>query len=728
MKSKLIERFGEEKRWTNWRLETVNEKQTKVPYFSKTKKSESNNPSTWRTYEEVFDASNNGGNNFSGVGIFFKEDKLLLGVDIDHCVNDGKIEHEKKDIIEKFIKESNTFIEISPSNTGLHLFFEMKTPLDLVAHKKAPFEVYNNLRYLTVTNNIYSNKTIRVVTPEEVTTLLSIIGYPWGRETSSTVSIGLSPISTTENLTDDQILKKMFRAKNGKKFEKIYSGDTSDYKSASEAEYALVGSLAFWTARNPVQMERIWLGSTIGMRDKTQTRKKYRKDAIDSILSKPGEIYEPLEVKIKKANHNLDFDFLFKIDNKGDKVFIQNTENICRVLRVHPNFKDRFRYDCFKGIYEINSKVGKSDKRRWRIIEDNDAVNIQTAISILFPCFTLVGKTMVYEAMIKVAKENTIDSAADFITSLVWDKTYRLDNWLKETFGCPLDAVHKAIASNWLKGLVKRIIEPGCKFDYVLVLEGEQGVGKSTSLSVLGGDWHVETTMSTDSKDFFMQFQGKAIIELSEGETLSRTEVKRMKAIITMQNDKYRPPYERSSQDFPRRCVFAMTTNQGEYLKDDTGNRRWLPVRVMLAESNVKWLKENREQLFAEAYHRVFNKGETIYEFPKEIFDMQKERMISDPNEDLIIDWYFEKLMESSRKEGITTFQAYRDALNGGYPSRPMNKFEEMSIARVLKDTLSLTKKRVMSEGMRAMRWYREEDKEEKLSEDQIKEDAVYKF
>jgi len=710
--SDLIKIFGNEKRWTNWRYQKVNDKLTKVPYFSKNKKAESNNENTWRTYDEVYDSANNGANNFDGIGIFFKDDKMLLGVDIDHCLKDGVITHEKKDLIESFIKASNTFIEISPSGNGLHCFFILDQKFDLIANKKAPFEVYNSLRYLTVTNNIFNNTEIRRVTIKEMENLLSIIGYPWGKDIKQIVAT-----STVENLSDDTILQKLFKAKNGSKFKKIYEGDTSDYPSASEADYAFVGALSFWSGRNSTQMERIWLNSPVGQREKTKTRAKYRTDVIKSIIAKTETVYESPAMKIKKENPELDL--LFKITKDGDKVFIQNTENICRVLRHHPNFKDRFRYDVFNNTLEILP----TRSNKWRNVEDNDAVNIQTAISILFPCFTTVGKIMVYEAIIKIAKENTIDSASDFITSLVWDGIPRLDSWLVKTYGTPDDAVHRAIGSNWIKGLIKRIIEPGCKFDYVLVLEGQQGVKKSTSLAILGGDWHVETTMSTDSKDFFMQFQGKAIIEFSEGETLSRTEVKRMKAIITMQRDKYRPPYERNSQDFPRRCVFAMTTNQTEYLKDETGNRRWLPVAVLLPEADIEWLKENRNQLFAEAYHRVFNLKETIYEFPDEIFKIQKERQIRDPNEDLIRNWYFGKLTVSQRQEGITVFQVYRDALHGSFPSKPMNKYDEMSIAGVLKDAMNLTKNRDQVNGIRVTRWYNPE--ETKIT---IEEDALSNF
>src|ERR1019366_4581729 len=254
------------------------------------------------------------------------------------------------------------------------------------------------------------------------------------------------------------------------------------------------------------------------------------------------------------------------------------------------------------------------------------------------------SKDMVGDAIRLISRENQFDSAIDYIKSLKWDKTNRLDSWLHDVYGVSKNEYHTAVGSNWLKGLVKRITQPGCKFDYVLVLEGEQGTKKSTSLGILGGDWHVETVMSTDSKDFYMQFQGKAIVEFSEGETLTRTEVKRMKAIITTQVDKYRPPYEALSQDFPRRCVFAMTTNQSEYLKDETGNRRWLPI-TLLKEADVEWLRANRDRLFAEAYYRLTTENETVHEFPLlATADQQAARRLDEPYTEDICRWYMKTL------------------------------------------------------------------------------------
>lgn len=316
---------------------------------------------------------------------------------------------------------------------------------------------------------------------------------------------------------------------------------------------------------------------------------------------------------------------------------------------------------------------------------------------------------MVQDAMYKIMRENTFDSAKDYITSIVWDKTPRLNSWLSKTYGVPEDEYHVAVGSNWLKGLVKRIIYAGCKFDYVLVLEGKQGSKKSTSLNVLCdmGDhnWHVESTITTESKDFFMQMQGKAVVEFSEGETLSRTETMRLKAIITTQSDKMRMPYERTTREFPRRCVFAMTTNKDEYLKDETGNRRWLPVALAFEQANIEWLKENRDQLLAEAYYRVITMKESTWEFPDNIEEIQDSRRIEDTNTDIVLNWY-RGLTQVQREEGITVRDAFNGAIRIVENFKSLDKLEEMRLGGILRGSLKLEKERKMDKGERVNKYY----------------------
>ena len=709
-------KLQDEKRWVCWKAEKVGGRMTKVPYTVTGRKASSTDESTWTDFKTAKAASVK----FSGVGVVFTPAKTLLGIDIDHVLEDGKLIGEHAAAIKALITEADTYTEVSPSGTGLHLYLKINGPLELTANRHAPFEAYTSGRYFTYTEQPFGKaKTIRLITAVEAVRLLTIIGYPWGK--AAVVPNGTKPLSvasdddtaapltkatpsggTGSTFTDAELLNHMFAAKSGAKTQKLYEGDISAHsKDYSRADAALLNHLAFWSGKDAAQMERIWLASPLGSREKTQQRQDYRTRSIDSAIANCKEVYSP-SPRVLDDIHGLDL--LFTINSQKDKVYTQNTENMCRILRHHPEFAGRLRFDGFTDVIEYRPH------EEWRPFEDADVLIFQTRISIIFSAFRKVGKDMIFDATVKVAKENTIDSAADFIKAIKYDGVARIDTWLSSTYGVEDNVYHRAVGANWIKGLVKRIIDPGCKFDHVLVLEGPQGSKKSTSLLVLGEinkrtNWHVETTMSTESKDFFEQFTGKAIIEFSEGETLSRTEVKKMKAIITTQVDRFRPSYGRVSVDHPRRCVFAMTTNQDEYLKDETGNRRWLPVRLVRHEADIEWLRANRDQLLAEAYHRVVEKRETIYEFPaEETLREQDMRRVSDPNEERICHWYLNELKDDARAAGITVEQVNQHALHQGFYG-PMKRFEEMAIADVLRRALKLTKKRIMIEGVQAWRW-----------------------
>lgn len=389
----------------------------------------------------------------------------------------------------------------------------------------------------------------------------------------------------------------------------------------------------------------------------------------------------------------------------GQRVYNKCTENIYRILKNHPDFQDRFRFNSWRFREEYK------DGNRWRDLEDKDSIVFQRKISTMYPQFRSVGKQMVQDAVISACADTNFDAAVEFIRSVEWDTKDRLSTWLSNTYGCPEDEYHAAIGSNFFKGMAKRIIEPGCKFDFVLIIESKQGTAKSTSFTTIAGeDWHLETTMVPDNKDFFMQMAGKLIVEFSEGESLSRADAKKMKSVISTRFDTYRTPYETRPKDIPRRCVFAMTTNQSEYLKDETGNRRFFPVVLKKEFADIEWLKENRMQLFAEALYRVETLKETIYEYPEEAAEaIRNEKMIKTGLEDMIESWLenpvdYQSIPLKIDDDGITVSDVWMYALKGGRDRFP--KHEEMRVANALV-MLGMERRQVMRNGVRKMRWFR---------------------
>lgn len=389
------------------------------------------------------------------------------------------------------------------------------------------------------------------------------------------------------------------------------------------------------------------------------------------------------------------------VNSKG--VAYVNLENVKKILTNDPNFAGRCIYDTFLQVYKYRGPK----ETVYRDLHDSDEITLTREISIKYgpQGFAMINPTMVRLALFETARENAIDSAEDWLRSIEWDGEKRLDTWLSKVYHVEDNEYHQTVGSNWLKGMANRIISPACKFDYVLVLEGEQGTRKSTSLGILGGEWHVETTVASDSKDFLMLLQGNLIIEFSEGETLSRGEIKQLKAVITTQFDKYRAPYERNIQTHPRRCVFAMTTNQTEYLKDETGNRRWLPVATK-GIADTEWLKENRDQLLAEALYRVETLKETTYDFSDTVREEQAKRQVTDPNMDRVVEWYDTALTDLHREQGVTPHMAYVGAL--GQLNGKFNKKDEMDIANIFSNNLDLVK--VQLEGrVRSQRWFQKD-------------------
>lgn len=399
-------------------------------------------------------------------------------------------------------------------------------------------------------------------------------------------------------------------------------------------------------------------------------------------------------------------DFLCVQDGKGNEKPVPCQENVLRAIRSF----HVVRYDMFKNKYEIK------ENDTWTIREDHHDIRLHSRMSNNFSFLCKQGLGTVRDAITLIGAENAYDSAQDWVNSLEWDGTPRLDSWLHTVYHVDDNEYHRAIGSNWFKGLVKRILHPGSKFDYALLLQGKQGIKKSTSLlSIASEKYHVEFT-DLNVKEFQQDIQGKLIVEFSEGAVFRKSDQETLKSILTRQQDTYRPPYARASRDFPRRCVFAVTANNDEILKDDTGNRRWWVVILPDEEANTDWLTENRNQLFAEARHRLVELKEKTWEVPTDaLADSQESVRQREENEDIIRKWY-EGLLPSTKNNGVTVRQAYcgvftptdREGHLMHEDNVNINMKTSLSIARVLKH-MGLVKGRRQNSGERERAWFPQE-------------------
>jgi predicted P-loop ATPase len=252
----------------------------------------------------------------------------------------------------------------------------------------------------------------------------------------------------------------------------------------------------------------------------------------------------------------------------------------------------------------------------------------------------LVSVDVAGQAVQTVARDHPFHPVKTYLQGLEWDGVERLDRWLSSYLGADDTDYSRAVGSRWLISAVARIFQPGAKADCCLILEGPQGIRKSTALRTIAGEYFTDELADLGSKDAAMQTRGVWIIELSELDNLSHAEVARIKAFMSRTTDRFRPPYGMRLVESARQCVFAGTVNHGSYLRDETGGRRFWPV--VCGRIDVDGLGEVRDQLWAEA--KVQYESGSVWwldtpDLVKLASDQQEERYEGDPWEEVIAPW-----------------------------------------------------------------------------------------
>jgi predicted P-loop ATPase len=213
-----------------------------------------------------------------------------------------------------------------------------------------------------------------------------------------------------------------------------------------------------------------------------------------------------------------------------------------------------------------------------------------------------------HQAVEVLAKRHAFHPVRQYLQDLKWDGTERLGRWLTYHMGAEDTPYARGIGRMFLIAMVARVFEPGCKADYMMVLEGPQGLGKSTACAILGGNWFTDSLPDLQTgKEVSQHLRGRWLVEVPEMHALSTAENSALKSFLTRQSERYRPPFGRREVTEPRQCVFIGTHNQSTYLHDETGGRRYWPVRV--TSIDIAGLRRERDQLFAEAVN-AYRKGE----------------------------------------------------------------------------------------------------------------------
>lgn len=349
-------------------------------------------------------------------------------------------------------------------------------------------------------------------------------------------------------------------------------------------------------------------------------------------------------------------DSLDKNQQGGLKNSLKNVETILRRCTKDPLIG--FEQFSNNRIYLLNPPwVQEGEMWKGKELVDSDFIAIKVWINRIFK-FEPSIQTVI-EAVMHVSMLKKYHVVRDWLNTLQWDGRERLDYWLLEFLNAegPEDYI-KAVSRKTLVAAVKRVFEPGCKFDYMTVLEGNQGIGKSTALAVLAGEWFSDSIGDIENKDVINQIQSKWIIEVGEMAAANRSEVNSLKLFTSRQVDRARVAFARTAENYPRQCIFIGTTNNDTYLKDETGNRRFWPVRV--GDVYLESLRAHREQIWAEAVHR-YKAGEKLWLDDKKLEIIAKQeqnlRFMVDEWETVIGDWLdcdeFKKMRKSCTANDI---------------------------------------------------------------------------
>lgn len=618
------------RRWVAWKTEQRNGKDTKVPYAPTGGKAKANDPRTWgaRAAAETEAARLTVPGNI-GIQLGDHFGLALGGIDLDSCRSaDGVIATWAADVMERFA----SYAEVSPSGTGVKIFFAMLPDAFQAAlaalgnntqgeqrhgckfaqasagdHPPA-IEVYVSHRYFTVTGQQcpMAPSELRFIDAETLLWLLreagpALVGEP--PRAADTSPAGLFHAAKAQLQTSGRDKSRSAVAFGIACQVKRDDGSYADMLAALAAD----ARTTEWLAEK---------GKANGQRELKRMWEKAKAVAPAAWLAK------------------------CQYGNDGPR---GNLHNVMLALREDDRIRGAFRWDA------MLRAVVRPDGGECRPVTDEDVSALQEWLQK--EGLETISRDTTHQAVRAIAMEHSFHPVQDYLIGLVWDGKPRVATWLHSYVGAENTDYTKGIGRMFLIAMVARAMEPGCKADYILAFEGPQGAGKSTACRVLGGPWFSDSLpdIGRDDVRVSQHLRGKWLIEIAELSAMGKAENAALKAFITRSEEIFIEKYGRLERHEPRQCLFAGTTNNSAYLRDETGARRFWPVKVGTIDADA--LARDRDQLFAEAM-QLYRQGEGWW--PDAAFEAehikpeQEKRYEADAWEQAIGEWLDERMKQEA--------------------------------------------------------------------------------
>lgn len=339
----------------------------------------------------------------------------------------------------------------------------------------------------------------------------------------------------------------------------------------------------------------------------------------------------------------------------------KTVDNVLIILENDPLLKGKIAFDEFanRGLCLGALPWDTRDiRRQWG---DNDDAGLRHYVEKVY---NISGKDRIYDAVALCAFKHRINDVQQYLKALRWDGVKRLDTLLSDYLGANDNAYTRAVSRKSLTAAVARAMAPGTKYDYMPIFAGPQGLGKSTFLRLLGKRWYSDSLQTFEGKEASEMIQGVWINELGELNGFSKSETNAIKQFLSRTEDIFREPYGRRTSAYPRRCVFFGSTNDSEFLKDHTGNRRFWPVDVGInkpAKIVFTELENEVDQIWAEAFVS-WQLGEQLYltgEAETLSKAEQETHRVSNAKEGIIRDFLLKPIPIDWNKRNLTQRRMY---------------------------------------------------------------------
>lgn len=347
-------------------------------------------------------------------------------------------------------------------------------------------------------------------------------------------------------------------------------------------------------------------------------------------------------------------DWMKELELDSKNKYLSSATNINLIFANDSRLKGLFKQNDFDGKRYIFGTTPWRKITKPEPIKNVDYSGVRNYIESLYG---IVGALKIDDSIALEFEKNSFHPVLDYLRSLQWDHKKRIDELLIRYFGAEDNIYTREAIRKMLVGAVARVFKPGCKFDLVLTLVSQkQGTGKSSFFKQLGREWFSDTFMTVQGKEALEQIQGAWIIEMAELSGIRKAEVEAVKHFITKQEDMFRPAYARTSETYLRQCVFVATTNQNNFLKDASGNRRFIPVDIkntkLTDNPELRSFLENKDeidQVWAEAVV-LYRKGEPLFLSKEtELLAETEQKIHSDFDERTgLVEKYLDKLLPSN--------------------------------------------------------------------------------